>query len=142
MKSNDLSKIDQWLEGTSDNLPQDIKLAVKDLITKLQFSQGALIVNQLKRSMKLLQTINILEAELTDPKYLLTLEPEAKYEILQYCTNNLNKTMDMINKFMLANKDSLNYMDKKTTQLQNLLLSLSNEEIDEILTLLENSKNE
>lgn len=142
MKSNDLSKIDQWLEGTSDNLPQDIKLAVKDLITKLQFSQGALIVNQLKRSMKLLQTINILEAELTDPKYLLTLEPEAKYEILQYCTNNLNKTMDMINKFMLANKDSLNYMDKKTTQLQNLLLSLSNEEIDEILTLLEDSKNE
>ena len=92
--------------------------------------------------MKLLQTINILEAELTDPKYLLTLEPEAKYEILQYCTNNLNKTMDMINKFMLANKDSLNYMDKKTTQLQNLLLSLSNEEIDEILTLLEDSKNE
>lgn len=142
MKSNDLSKIDQWLEGTSDNLPQDIKLAVKDLITKLQFSQGALIVNQLKRSMKLLQTINILEAELTDPKYLLTLEPEAKYEILQYCTNNLNKTMDMINKFMLANKDSLNYMDKKTTQLQNLLLSLSNEEIDEILTLLEDSKND
>ena len=142
MKSTDLSKIDQWLEGTSDNLPQDIKLAVKDLITKLQFSQGALIVNQLKRSMKLLQTINILEAELTGPKYLLTLEPEAKYEILQYCTNNLNKTMDMINKFMLANKDSLNYMDKKTTQLQNLLLSLSNEEIDEILTLLEDSKNE
>ena len=50
MNSNN---IDAWLTGQTDILPQDLKLAVKDLVTKLQFSQGSLMINQLKRSMKL-----------------------------------------------------------------------------------------
>lgn len=137
---NKNNNIEEWLMGTSDTLPQDLKLAVKDLMTKLQFSQGSLMVGQIKRSLKLIQTISMLEDELTSPQYLLTLEPEAKMQILKYCTENLNKNMDSINKFMLANQDAKNYIDPKTKSLQNLLMSLSSEEIDQILLLLESPK--
>ena len=140
--NNNLNNINAWLEGTNDNLPMDVKLAVKDLMTKLQFSQGSLMVSQIKRCMRLIQTINMLEEELTDPRYLLSLEPDAKFEVLQYCTNNLNKSMDMLTKFMTANQDAMNYTDPKTKSLQNLLMSLSNEEIDQILSLLEGSAND
>jgi hypothetical protein len=134
-----LQSIDNWLSGTSDNLPQDLKLAVKDLMVKLQFSQGSLMVSQLKRSMRLIQTINMLEEELTSPQYLLTLEPQAKMKILEYCTNNLNKNMESINRFMMANADARDYIDPKTKTLQNLLMSLSAEEIDQILAMLEDN---
>lgn len=134
-----LQSIDNWLSGTSDNLPQDLKLAVKDLMVKLQFSQGSLMVSQLKRSMRLIQTINMLEEELTSPQYLLTLEPQAKMKILEYCTNNLNKNMESINRFMTANADARDYIDPKTKTLQNLLMSLSAEEIDQILAMLEDN---
>lgn len=137
LKNNELDKINAWLEGSSEILPIDLKLAVKNLMTKLQFSQGSLMVNQLKRSMRLIQTINLLEEELMDPRNLLTLEPDAKMEILQYCTNNLNKNLDSINKFMTANQDAKDYIDPKTKSLQNLLMSLSSEEIDQLLNMLE-----
>ena len=97
------------------------------------------MVSQLKRSMRLIQTINLLEEELTSPQYLLTLEPEAKMKILEYCTNNLNKNMDSISKFMSANADARDYIDPKTKTLQNLLMSLSADEIDQILAMLENN---
>ena len=135
--NNELEKINAWLEGSSEILPVDLKLAVRDLMTKLQFSQGSLMVSQLKRSMRLIQAINLLEEELMDPRNLLTLEPDAKMEILQYCTNNLNKNLDTISKFMNANQDSMNYVDPKTKSLQNLLMSLSSEEIDQLLNMLE-----
>ena len=135
--NNELEKINAWLEGSSEILPVDLKLAVRDLMTKLQFSQGSLMVSQLKRSMRLIQAINLLEEELMDPRNLLTLEPDAKMEILQYCTNNLNKNLDTISKFMNANQDSMNYIDPKTKSLQNLLMSLSSEEIDQLLNMLE-----
>lgn len=134
---NNLDKIDAWLSGTSDTLPTDLKLAVKDLLVKLQFSQGSLMVSQLKRSMRLIQAIDLLEQELTDPRNLLTLSNEAKMEVLTYCTNNLNKNLDSINKFMSTNQDSINYIDPKTKSLQNLLMSLSSEEIDNLLNLLD-----
>ena len=137
MKNNDLAKIEAWLTGTSDVLPTDLKLAVKDLMTKLQFSQGSLMVSQLKRSMRLIQTINLLEQELMSPQYLLTLDAEAKMEILNYCTSNLNKNLDSINKFMTANQETMNYIDPKTKSLQNLLMSLSSEEIDNLLNMLD-----
>ena len=135
------NNIDAWLTGQTDIWPQDLKLAVKDLVTKLQFSQGSLMINQLKRSMKLMQTINMLEAQLTDPKYLLTLDPDAQFIILKYCNESLMKNLDSINKFMMANQDLKSYTDPKTQSLQNLLMSLTSEEIDQILLLLENSTN-
>lgn len=137
MKNNDLAKIEAWLTGTSDVLPTDLKLAVKDLMTKLQFSQGSLMVSQLKRSMRLIQTINLLEQELMSPQYLLTLDAEAKMEILNYCTSNLNKNLDSINKFMTANQETMNYIDPKTKSLQNLLMSLSSDDIDNLLNMLD-----
>lgn len=137
LKNNDLAKIEAWLTGTSDVLPTDLKLAVKDLMTKLQFSQGSLMVSQLKRSMRLIQTINLLEQELMSPQYLLTLDAEAKMEILNYCTSNLNKNLDSINKFMTANQETMNYIDPKTKSLQNLLMSLSSEDIDNLLNMLD-----
>jgi len=137
LKNNDLAKIEAWLTGTSDVLPTDLKLAVKDLMTKLQFSQGSLMVSQLKRSMRLIQTINLLEQELMSPQYLLTLDAEAKMEILNYCTSNLNKNLDSINKFMTANQETMNYIDPKTKSLQNLLMSLSSDDIDNLLNMLD-----
>ena len=136
-RNHDLAKIEAWLTGTSDVLPTDLKLAVKDLMTKLQFSQGSLMVSQLKRSMRLIQTINLLEQELMSPQYLLTLDAEAKMEILNYCTSNLNKNLDSINKFMTANQETMNYIDPKTKSLQNLLMSLSSEDIDNLLNMLD-----
>ena len=48
------------------------------------------------------------------------------------------KNLDSINKFMMANQDLKSYTDPKTQNLQNLLMSLTSEEIDQILLLLEN----
>jgi len=71
------------------------------------------------------------------PQYLLTLDAEAKMEILNYCTSNLNKNLDSINKFMTANQETMNYIDPKTKSLQNLLMSLSSDDIDNLLNMLD-----
>ena len=142
MDDNSMSIIDwaeltEWLEGKTDKVPEFLRVQSSDMITKLAFSMNFITNASILRAIKLQEFIMKAENELFTDENLLQLEPEALFALYKEAIKNLKDVQSTINNYKRSNKDLLSTTDLQTDALRDMLLSLPEDKLNQLMELLQ-----
>lgn len=142
MDDNSMSIIDwaeltEWLEGKTDKVPEFLRVQSSDMITKLAFSMNFITNASILRAIKLQEFIMKAENELFTDENLLQLEPEALFSLYKEAIRNLKDVQSTINNYKRSNKDLLSTTDLQTDALKDMLLSLPEDKLNQLMELLQ-----
>ena len=142
MDDNSMSIIDwaeltEWLEGKTDKIPEFLRVQSSDMITKLAFSMNFITNASILRAIKLQEFIMKAENELFTDENLLQLEPEALFALYKEAIKNLKDVQSTINNYKRSNKDLLSTTDLQTDALRDMLLSLPEDKLNQLMELLQ-----
>ena len=130
-------ELNDWLQGKTDTVPEFLRVQSSDMLTKLAFSLNFITNASILRAIKLQEFIIKAEEELFTDENLLKMEPEAILTLYKEAIKNLKDVQQTINNYKRSNKDLLEKTDLQTDTLKDLLLSLPQDKIEQLMDLLQ-----
>lgn len=137
--TQDWVELNQWLTGSTEEMPDFLKVQSTDMMTKIAFSTNYIVNASIQRAIRLQTFILKAEQELYSDENLLKMEPEAIHVLYKEAVRNLAAVQNTINNHKRFNKDLLQVNDVTTDALRDKLLSLPKDKILKLLELLQNS---
>lgn len=137
--TQDWAELNQWLTGSTEEMPDFLKVQSTDMMTKIAFSTNYIVNASIQRAIRLQTFILKAEQELYSDENLLKMEPEAIHVLYKEAVRNLAAVQNTINNHKRFNKDLLQVNDVTTDALRDKLLSLPKDKILKLLELLQNS---
>ena len=132
------TQLDDWIQGKTDKVPEFLRVQSSDMLTKLAFSLNFITNASIMRAIRLQEFVIKAEAELFTDDNLLKMEPEAILQLYREAIRNLKEVQGTINNYKRSNKDLLEQSDLQTDTLKDMLLSLPQEKIEQLMNLLQN----
>lgn len=137
--TQDWVELNKWLTGSTEEMPDFLKVQSTDMMTKIAFSTNYIVNASIQRAIRLQTFILKAEQELYSDENLLKMEPEAIHVLYKEAVRNLAAVQNTINNHKRFNKDLLQVNDVTTDALRDKLLSLPKDKILKLLELLQNS---
>ena len=132
------TQLDDWIQGKTDKVPEFLRVQSSDMLTKLAFSLNFITNASIMRAIRLQEFVIKAEAELFTDENLFKMEPEAILQLYREAIRNLKEVQGTINNYKRSNKDLLEQSDLQTDTLKDMLLSLPQEKIEQLMNLLQN----